>query len=284
MMYPSVTTKLVFLLGKPLGHSLSPRMHNRIFNKKNMDYLYIPVEVSEEDLPFVFNGLKRMNFAGCNVTIPHKIKIMDLVDELDNLASAIGAVNTVCVEKGQTKGYNTDGEGFLMALKPHLNTPINEKKFFLIGSGGAGRAIAMTLAFHGAKRIFLCNRTISKAHILADEISKKIRDCVEVVPKNNEHIGRVISDAHVLINSTSIGMQPNDEGIPIDPSLLHDELIVTDIVYKPRMTNLLKAAKERACTIIDGLGMLVYQGAESFKLWTNEYPPVEEMFDEVNSV
>lgn len=278
--YPSVTTKLVILLGNPLGHSVSPPMHNRVFEKLGMDYCYMPVEVSEENLKSVFSGLSKMNVAGFNVTIPHKINIMQYLDELDPLATIIGAVNTICFKEGKTIGYNTDGEGFKRSFEEETNISVKGKRFFLLGCGGGARAIAMTLAFHGAENIYLHNRTPAKAESLADEINKKIRPCAKVAGQSLDDQRNAIADCDVLINCTSLGMHPHDDVMPIDESLLGSELIVADIVYNPLMTKLLRTAKDKGCTIVPGLGMLIYQGAAAFKLFTDIEPLVDEMSEE----
>jgi shikimate dehydrogenase len=279
MRYPTVSTKLVILLGNPLGHSISPPMHNRVFETLGMDYCYMPVEVNENNLKKVFSGLIRMNVAGFNVTIPHKIGIMELLDELDPLAATIGAVNTICVKDGKTKGYNTDGEGFIQSLEEETKLSTRGKRFFLLGCGGAARAIAMTLAFDGAEKVIICNRTVAKAQALASEINEKIRTCAEVVEQTSKSQGQALLNCDVLINCTSLGMHPREDVLPIDESLLLPHLIVADIVYNPLMTRLLKSAEEKGCTVAPGLGMLIYQGAAAFKLWTGIEPTISEMSD-----
>jgi shikimate dehydrogenase len=279
MRYPTVSTKLVILLGNPLGHSVSPPMHNRVFETLGMDYCYMPVEVNENDLENVFSGLTRMNVVGFNVTIPHKIRIMEFLDELDPLAATIGAVNTICVKDGKTKGYNTDGEGFIRSLEEETKISTKGKRFFLLGCGGAARAIAMTLAFQGAEKIIICNRTIAKAQALTTEINEKIRNCAAVVEQTSKSQAQALQGCDVLINCTSIGMHPREDVLPIDDSLLLPHLIVADIVYNPLMTALLKAAREKKCTTVPGLGMLIYQGAAAFKLWTGIEPIISEMSD-----
>lgn len=284
MNYPTVTTKLVILLGNPLGHSISPPMHNRVFEKLDMDYCYMPVEVNENNLEKVFSGLIRMNVGGFNVTVPHKIRIMEYLDELDPIAATIGAVNTICVKDGKTKGYNTDGEGFIRSLEEETNISVKGKRFFLLGCGGAARAIAMTLAFQGAEKIIICNRTIEKAQALASEINGKIRNCAEVVEQTTKSQAKALQGCDVLINSTSIGMHPREDVLPIDESLLLPHLIVADIVYNPLTTKLLQSAREKGCTIVPGLGMLIYQGAAAFRLWTGAEPLISEMSDVVYSL
>lgn len=278
MRAPTVSTKLIILLGNPLGHSISPPMHNRVFEKLGMDYCYLPVEVNEDNLQKVFSGLVRMNVAGFNVTIPHKIRIMKYLDELDPLAAKIGAVNTICVKNGRTTGYNTDGQGFSRSLAEETPLSVQGKRFFLLGCGGAVRAIAMTLAFEGADKIILCNRTAAKAQALVAEINAKISTCAEFVEHTIDSQAKALQTCDVLINGTSVGMHPNEDALPIDTSLLLPHLTVADIVYNPLKTKLLRAAEKQGChAILPGLGMLIYQGAAAFKLWTGVEPVIAEM-------
>jgi len=259
-------------------------MHNLAFTKLGMDSCYFPVEVSSENLGTVFKGLSKMNVNGMNVTIPHKIHIMDYLDELDPVAATIGAVNTVCFKDGKAKGFNTDGEGFTQSLEEESGISVNGKVFFIIGCGGAARAITMTLAFKGAKKIFISNRTASKAETLAGEINEKIRPCAEAISTQTKDQEKVIGDCDVIINSTSIGMHPNVDELPIDGSLILPKHIVADIVYNPRTTKLLKRAKDKGCTTVPGLGMLIYQGVAAFSLWTGVEPPVKEMQEKVQQL
>jgi shikimate dehydrogenase len=279
-----VNTKLVGLLGNPLGHSFSPAMHNKAFETLGLNYFYLPIEVTAEDLATVAAGIAKMNFAGYNVTIPHKIRIMDCLDAIDPLARAIGAVNTVVLENGRTTGYNTDGEGFVRSLEAESGIKVDGKRHFILGCGGAARAIAMTLAFKGAQRIFLCNRTEHKAHDLAAEINTKASPCCEVVPMGPARMADAVRRADVLINTTSVGMHPEEDRIPIDADLIPDGVIVSDIVYNPARTKLLRVAEEKGCQTVPGLGMLVYQGTEGFRKWTGAEPPVEVMFGVVRAL
>jgi shikimate dehydrogenase len=274
----STHTKLVVIFGKPLAHTLSPAMHNRLFEKLGLDYLYLPVEVSPEDLGTVFAGLRKMNVVGFNVTIPHKLAIIDLLDRLDPLAEVIGAVNTICIETGRSVGYNTDGEGFIKSLETTLDTTIENKRIFILGGGGASRGISMTMASRGAAKIYLCNRTASKAETLAGEINARIRPCTEAIPQTTAEMRKALAECHILINATSVGMQPDTDAMPIEAGLLHPGLAVADLVYTPLMTRLLATAEKAGCAIVKGHGMLVHQGALGFKLWTGVEPLVEEMF------
>ena len=277
MKYPSINTKLIILLGNPLGHSISPPMHNRVFEKLELDYCYLPVQVTPENLKAVFAGLTKMNVSGFNITIPHKIRIIEHLDSLDPLAATIGAVNTICIKDGKTRGYNTDGEGFIRSLEEKGKIAVLGKKIFLLGCGGAARAIAMALAFRGAAEIFIGNRTLAKAEALATEINKKIRTCAKAIEARPELQRKTIKSCDILVNCTSLGMHPRDEASPIGEEALFEHLVVADIVYNPHTTRLLTTAQAKGCRIVHGLGMLIYQGAAAFKLWTGINPLIPEM-------
>jgi shikimate dehydrogenase len=272
-----VNTKLVALLGNPLGHSFSPAMHNKAFGLLGLNYFYLPIEVTPSDLKDVVRGISKMNFAGFNVTIPHKIQIMEHLDHIDALAKTIGAVNTVVLKNGVSTGYNTDGEGFVRSLETETGAPVKGQCHFILGCGGAARAIAMTLAFKEAGRILICNRTEQKAHDLVAEINAKVRPCSEVVRREPADIQAGVGQADVLINTTSIGMHPDGDRLPLAEELIPQGRTVFDIVYNPVKTRLLEAAERKGCKIVPGLGMLVYQGVEAFKLWTGVEAPAKEM-------
>lgn len=279
-----VNTKLVGLLGNPLGHSFSPDMHNRAFRTLGLNFFYLPIEVTPENLEDVARGISRMNFAGYNVTIPHKIRIMGHLDHIDDLAKGIGAVNTVTIKDGVSTGHNTDGMGYVRSLESEAGISVKGKTHFIVGCGGAARAIAMTLAYRGAGKIFLCNRTEQKAHDLAGELNTKVNQCCEIVRMAPLDMDSAIGHADVLINTTSIGMHPDEDRMPMDSRLIPEGIVVSDIVYNPLQTKLLQAARERGCRTVTGLGMLVYQGAEAFTMWTGAEPPVDEMFAVVRAL
>ena len=279
-----VNTKLVGLLGNPLGHSLSPAMHNKAFQTLGLNYFYLPIEVRPEDLKDVVRGISKMNFAGYNVTIPHKIHIMAHLDQVDELARVIGAVNTVTIKKGVSTGYNTDGMGFVQNLESDTGHSVHGKRCFILGCGGAARAIAMTLAFKGASRICLCNRTLQKAVDLAEEINTKTSPCSEVVPRDSARMEAALQQIDILINTTSIGMHPDIDHLPLDANLIPTGIVVADIVYNPLKTKLLTVSEKKGCKIVTGIGMLVYQGVEAFKLWTGAEPPAGEMFEAVHAL
>lgn len=274
-------TRLVGLLGQPLGHSLSPAMHNRAFRILGLNYCYLPIEVADRDLKTVTAGIAKMNFAGYNVTIPHKIRIMDCLDAVDPLAQAIGAVNTVTIRNGRSTGYNTDGIGFVRSIEAVGGLSIKEKSIMMLGSGGAARAIAMTLAQQGAARIAIANRTEAKAHALAGDVNRQGRECCRTVPMEPPALETVLRHTDILVNTTSVGMHPREGECPIPEHLVHGGLVVCDIVYNPRQTRLLDIARQKGCRLVEGLGMLVYQGAAGFRMWTGLEAPVDAMFDAI---
>ncbi len=272
----TVNTKLVGLLGFPLGHSLSSAMHNRAYQEMGLDYCYLPIEVSGEDLPVVFAAMKKMNFAGCNITIPYKEKIIPLLDELDPLAATIGAVNTVQFNDGKAKGFNTDGSGFLRSLQEE-GFSLCEKKVLIFGSGGAARAIAMTLAEGGAAHITLCNRTKEKAVSLAAEINSKIRPCANAIAMERPELEKYAIEADLLVNATSVGMFPEITALPCPASCIHPHHTVADIVYNPYQTAFLQKAAQKGAKIVHGDGMLIWQGVEAFTIFTGKKPAASSM-------
>lgn len=272
-------TKYIGLLGYPLGHSISPVMQNAAFESKNINNLYIPVEVKKEDLADVVKAMSKMNFAGFNVTIPYKIEVMNYLDEIDDLAKSIGAVNTVVIKDGKLKGYNTDGIGFLRSLEGELSLSVTGKNIFILGSGGAARAISMTLAMNKANRLYICNRTFERAEGLVRDINSKYGNVAISIPMLRQKMEEAITDAEILINATSVGTYPNIDEIPIDKELLNGNFAVCDVVYNPKKTKLLQEAEKLGCKTMSGLGMLIYQGAYAFEIWTGVKAPVETMFE-----
>ena len=274
----STETKLIGLLGYPLGQSFSSIMQNTAFEHCSFNKIYIPIEVLPENLETVVKGMSKMNFDGFNITKPYKIEIMKYLDEIDDYAKSIGAVNTVTIKNGKLKGYNTDGIGFLRSYEENTGKKIEGKKVFVLGSGGASRAICMTLALNKADKIYICNRTFEKAEALANDVNKQSGVSIIAVPFAYEDMEKAINDSNVLINTTSVGMLPNVDNSPLDKSLLNSKLTVCDAVYNPRKTKLLQDAEEIGCKIVIGLSMLIYQGTEAFQLWTDTTAPVELMF------
>ncbi len=273
----STETRFIGLLGYPLKQSYSPAMHNGAFEKLGLNKIYIPIEVTAEDFGDVIKGIAKMNFDGLNVTKPHKISVIPYLDEIDDMAKIIGAVNVVTIKNGRLKGYNSDGPGFYRAFEEETGEKVKDKIIFILGSGGAARAIAITLAMKEVKKIYICNRTFDKAAGLAADINKKVKNCAQAVPLNFPEMAVALKDTEVVINTTSVGMLPEPEGTPLDKKLLDKGLIVCDIVYNPLKTRLLQEAEKSGCITVTGISMMLYQGTESFELWTGLEPPVEAM-------
>lgn len=268
-------TKIFAIMGDPVEHSLSPTMHNAAFRELGLNYLYVAFRVSSSSLRNGVESIRALNIKGVNITIPHKIAVLNYLDELDEFAKMIGAVNTIKNECGRLRGFNTDGKGAIRALKEKVKD-IRDASVLLLGAGGAARSIAFSLAKSGAE-LSISNRTFSKAEDLADSIEKKIKTRVKRIPLKQEKLKKVIAETDILINATSVGMYPKEDETLVNSDMMHSDLVVKDIVYKPVKTRLLREAEKAKADTIDGLSMLVHQGAESFEIWTGQSAPIEVM-------
>lgn len=266
-------TKIVGVIGDPIEHSLSPRMHNAAFQYLGLDYIYIPFRVLKKDLKNAVKGAKAFNLRGFNVTIPHKVSIIKFLDDTDLTAKRIGAVNTVVNEEGKLLGYNTDGLGALEALREEGVDP-KGKKVVVIGAGGASRAITFQLADICSKLVIL-NRTRIKAVKLARELASFGE--VEGNGLTLKSLESYLNASEILINTSSVGMHPNVNESPVPKELLREDLVVFDIVYNPLETTLLRYARSVGAKSINGVGMLVNQGAIGFKMWTGYAAPRDVM-------
>ncbi len=265
--------KLFGVLGDPVSHSLSPVMHNAAFRALGMDCEYHAFRVNKDNLYNAIHGAYALGFGGLNLTIPLKEKALEIVDPADP-AKQIGAVNTVDFKKGIT-GYNTDGVGARMALTGS-GIEIKGKEVLLLGAGGAARAIAFQLAKDGAS-VTIANRTVERAEALAGEVSRVGRSTACSL----DDLKNQIQNCDILINSTAVGMSPKISETIVTSDMMHKNLVVFDIVYNPINTMLLQEAKKAGAKTIDGVMMLVYQGAEAFKIWTGCAPPVDVMEEAV---
>lgn len=266
------STNIVGLIGHPVEHSFSPPMHNAAFNALNMDWAYVAFDVNPFNVKSAIEGAKSLNIKGFNVTIPHKIEVMKYLDEIDEVAGLIGAVNTIDFKS--MKGYNTDGIGAVKAIEEV--TSIKNKNVVVAGAGGASRAISFYIAKYGAESVTILNRNIEKAQSLADDIN--LID--DVKADSIKNIKGHVADADILIDTTPVGMHPNvnDDAI-ISAEDMHEDLVVFDAVYNPNETVLIKEAIKANAKPVYGIKMLLYQGAESFKIWTGQNPPVDVMED-----
>ena len=275
-------TRLTALLGSPVAHSISPLMHNEAFQLLDLDYTYLCFEVNEETLPAAVDGLKACGIRGFNLTMPNKNKIVELLDELSPAARLIGAVNTVVNDDGHLTGYNTDGVGYMQAVKD-AGYDITGKTITIMGAGGAATAICAQAALDGVEKIHIFARETSRFWDRTQKLAENINStlpCKAVLHENKDTaaLAQAISESALLLNATSVGMAPNTEGTIIeDTSLYHPDLIVSDVIYNPRETRFLKEAREARCRTFNGMYMLLYQGAEAFRLWTGKEMPVKEI-------
>ena len=272
-------TNLICLLGSPVAHSISPQMHNEAFKSLDLDYRYLAFDVKIEELETVVNGLRAMGARGFNLTMPHKNAMCALCDELSPAAKIIGAVNTVVIENGKFIGHTTDGTGYLRALKDD-DIHYEGKKITILGAGGAATSIFVQAALDGAKEISIFSRRsrfFERAESIIKALSSETSCKISLYDFSDESVLRQeIAESDLLINGTSVGMEPNtDASIIEDSTMFHKDLVVSDVIYEPRETKLLKLAKQAGCKTQNGLYMLLYQGAEAFTLWTNQEMPVE---------
>lgn len=275
-------TKICGIIGDPVEHTMSPAMHNAAFKKLGLDYVYLPFRVTKEELGRAIDGIRALNIRGLNVTLPHKVAVSQFLDELDTPAEKIGAINTIVNRNGVLKGYNTDATGFLRALLERGIDP-KGKRVVILGAGGASRAISFILAERGARLVIL-NRTWDKAKLCADRISGLFQNEVAALKLNRENLMTALSQADILVNTTSLGMDPDINQTPVAANLLKPALVVFDIVYNPIETRLQREAKVAGATVIGGVEMLVWQGAVAFEKWTGLKAPVELMRNEVIKV
>lgn len=275
-------TKLTGLLGSPVSHSISPLMHNEAFRMLSLDYTYLCFDVTEENLPEAVQGLKACGIRGFNLTMPCKNKIVELLDELSPSAKLIGAVNTVVNENGRLIGHNTDGVGYMRSVKDAGHNIIG-KTMTLMGAGGAATAICAQAALDGVSSIHVFARRTSRfwnrTQSLANTINSTL-PCRVFLHENEDAaaLKNAISESAILVNATSVGMAPNTEAsIITDTSLFRPELIVSDVIYNPRKTRLLQEAEKAGCPVFNGMYMLLYQGAEAFRLFTGQEMPTESI-------
>ncbi|MDE3839688.1 shikimate dehydrogenase [Bacillus methanolicus] len=264
--------KLFGVIGDPISHSMSPLMHNDLFKVYGIDAHYHPFHVKRGDLEAAVKGLKAINCSGFNVTVPHKTEIMAFLDEIDPLAEAIGAVNTVVNKDGRLIGFNTDGRGFLEGLKRNFAV-LESTRVLIIGAGGAAKAIYYSMAHAGVKHIDFCNRTAEKAAQLIEACPFSVQS--NIYPR--EEAEKRLSNYHLIIQTTSVGMSPNMDASPLNLENLGTGAFVSDIIYNPLETAILRDAKRRGAGTQNGLDMFVFQGAFAFEKWTGIFPDTERM-------
>ena len=278
----SGTTALYCLIGTPVGHSGSPAMYNYSFQKLGIDSVYVAFDISIEKVADTIAAFKTLNIKGSNVTMPCKNEVVKYMDELSPAARIVGAVNTIVNDGGKLTGHITDGVGFVRNLKEH-GVDIRNKKITILGAGGAATAIQVQCALDGAKEINIFNIKddfYKKAEKTIENIQKEVPECfVNLYDLEDEQkLNEKIAASGILVNATHVGMHPNENQSPIkDKSIFREDLVVTDVVYNPRKTKLLEDAEAAGCTTVGGIGMLLWQGVEAFKLYTGLEMPAKEV-------
>ena len=270
-------TKIVGIFGYPIGHTISPVMHNAAIKALGLDMVYLPFEVKPSELREAIKCIKSIGIIGVNITIPHKEAVIKFIDDVSEEARHIGAVNTIVNKDSRLIGHNTDGYGYITSLKEECNFNPKGKNIAILGAGGAARGILVALSVKKPKTIIIANRTLARAISLIKAFKGKFPETkFEAVDLNKDILKKYFKDIELLINTTSVGMKKN-ETVEIPLELLPKTAVVSDIVYNPLETLLLKKAKKLGLTTHSGLGMLVHQGVKSFKLWTGMDAPIEVM-------
>lgn len=267
-------TRLLFVFGHPVSHSLSPLMQNYAIQKLMEDIQYLPLDVLPVNLKSAVDILRLPNVLGANITIPHKQKVIPFLNELSKEARITGSVNTIVNKRGKLFGDTTDMDGFLTSLEEEGVNP-KGMRVTILGSGGSARAIAFAFAMKTKiKNLRMAARSPEKIKPIAKELQRKLGVNICYSGTDQDEIKSILSETDLLVNCTSAGMVPSVDSIPIDPSALHKNLVVYDIVYNPPQTRLLKEAKKRGCKVISGLGMLIHQGKRSLEIWLNRKIPI----------
>ncbi|RFU71653.1 shikimate dehydrogenase [Peribacillus saganii] len=267
--------KIYGVIGDPIRHSMSPDIHNDAFARNGIDACYLHFHVKANQLEEAVKGMKAIGVEGFNVTVPHKTAILPLLDEVDEMALAMGAVNTVKKVNGRYIGYNTDGAGFVTALHDKIGRELTSLKTIMIGAGGAARGIYYALSREGLAKIDICNRTIENAeHLIADCPYHNVSEALSI--KEAElRLGKY----DLIIQTTSIGMSPNVDSSPLKLDLLSEDAFVSDIIYNPLETKIMKTAREKGAAVQNGVDMFVCQAALAFQIWTGIFPDISKMRD-----
>jgi shikimate dehydrogenase len=270
----SGTTRLLALIGHPVEHSLSPRMHNAAFAADGLDFVYVCLDVDPDDLPAAVQGAAALKFRGFNITMPHKRAMISLLDELDEGARISGAVNTVVIEGSSLRGYNTDGGGMVMACQ-QAGIELSGQRVLLLGAGGAAAAIAVAFGGEGIRELHIANRSVEHAIDLQNKLRGVGMEKVVVHPL--DALDEAVLETEIIVNATSLGMKEGDP-LPIPAWYIEDGKAVCDAVYRPGTeTSLVRLARKRGARVATGKRMLLYQGVLAQNLWTGRESNVKAM-------
>ncbi|WP_334325415.1 shikimate dehydrogenase [Gilliamella apicola] len=270
---------LIGLMAYPIRHSLSPQMQNTIYSKLNVPYVYLAFEVDQEKLPDAIKGLRALGLRGSAVSMPNKQLVCQYLDKLTPAVEMSGACNTISNDNGVLTGYNTDGIGYMRMLK-EAGVDVIGKKMTIMGAGGAATAIVVQAALDGVKEISIFNQKdecYQKIEAVAKKLNQNTQCKVYVTDLDDkEQLRKEIAESVVLCNATGVGMKPLEgQSLITDPTMLRADLVVTDCIYSPRKTKLLEIAEQQGCKVLNGIGMMLWQGAAQIKIWTGEEAPIE---------
>lgn len=276
------TTKLTGLIGNPVEHTVSPVLHNSLFNVLGINGIYVPLKVPAGSLKDAVKGLKAAGFTGFNVTLPYKEEILEYMDEVSEEAKLLGTANTVKIADGRLYGFNTDADGFIRAFREQTGTSFEQKQVCLLGAGGTAKALAVKIAMEGAAKVSIINRTETKAIELATAVNKVLEKTGSsekmafAAPSGTAEALQILSSCGIIVNTTSVGMHPDTVSTPLQQDfVLQSKQIVYDVIYNPAQTKLLTDAKARGCKAVNGAGMLFYQGLKAFEIWMDKTVPEE---------
>jgi len=270
-------TRFLGIVGSPVKDTLCPRMHNAALRHLGIDALYAPYEIDASELRQLVRAMPLLRFFGMSVTIPFKERVIRFMDEVSDEARQVGAVNTICVDKGRLVGHNTDGAGFVTALKAEGGISLRGERVVILGAGGAARPIAFHVLRQGVERICLANRTRARALALRRSLLRHFPEAtVDVAGLDGSAFRDSVGAARFIVNTTAVGMKKRDRSI-VPSRLISSSHVVVDIVYKPLRTPLIRAAEKAGARTFNGLGMLLYQGVLAFRLWTGKPAPVDVM-------
>lgn len=270
---PASGSLLLGVMGDPIAHSKSPAMHQAALGAMGVPGHYVPLHVKPDNLKDAIQAIRALGFRGVNVTIPHKVEVMNYLDVVDEGAKRIGAVNTVVNDNGLLTGYNTDGIGYVRSLKEEILPELAGKHIVVLGAGGAARGIIHALIQEGPGSVSVVNRTASKAKELAEEWG----NLAQIRGFGESEAETAIRSADVLINTTSVGMHPNVNQVPVPEAWIPEGIVVSDLIYNPLTTKLLSISAAKGCSVHGGLGMFINQGAYALEYWTGQPAPVEDM-------
>lgn len=272
------------VIGYPVKHSLSPGMQLAGFEAAGIEAQYVRIEIEPDKLTDTITQMKEMPFAGWNCTLPHKIELKALVDDLTESAEKLGAVNTVLHEDGRFVGFNTDGQGWVRAIREDFSVDVRDLRILILGAGGAGQALARQAAMEKCERLVIANRSIDKAAELLDELSSTIHsdkllrsnDRLKAIPLDADAVAAEVGEIDLVVNTTSVGLKAADPEL-LPARALEPHLLVYDTIYKPNPTRLLRTAEEIGARTSNGLSMLLHQGALSWEIWAGRSAPLEAM-------